>query len=131
MRVSPTKIRPVKSIKKKHSNLSRMSKAAKQGLIGEETASLLSTPPDSARKTRINKRKRMIRSLTTIRTGAIKISKGGKPDGITFKTTTIKPNKNTVVKLQKSTTARSKKRRGEGRSTSRLSSQSAKSTKSV
>ena len=98
---------------------------------GPKTASLLSTPPDSARRTRINKRVTMIRTLTTNMTGPINNSEGGKPGGRTFKTTTIRPRLNTAVKLMKSTAARSKKRGREGRSTSRLSSESAKSTKSV
>ena len=108
-----------------------MRSRARKRRKGPKTASLLSTPPDSARRTRINKRVTMIRTLTTIMTGPINNSEGGKPGGRTFKTTTIRPSLSSAVKLMKSTTARSKKRGREGRSTSRLSSESAKSTKSV
>ena len=108
-----------------------MRRRARKRRKGPKTASLLSTPPDSARRTRINKKRRMIRSLTTIGTGTIKLSKDGKPGGRTCNSTTIKHLLSTAVNKKKSTAARSKKRRGEGRSTSRLSSKSAESTKSV
>ena len=109
----------------------RTNRTRKRRRKGPKTAGLLSTPPYSARKTRINKRKRMIRSLTTIGTRTIKLSKDGKPGGRTCNSTTIKHLLSTAVNKKKSTAARSKKRRGEGRSTSRLSSKSAESTKSV
>ena len=97
----------------------------------KEHVNLLSTLPSNAGKTRRRRRKRTRTILTTRRTEATSTTRSGEIGGRALLIATLAPRPSTAISSLKSATKRSKKRRGEEKSTSRQSYASDKSTKSV